>query len=100
MIPSSGKVILSPDTAEKNFAIVLFGVESDIAATLAENIREHVFGLKIPHSTSMVEQLGNGEHRRGILRARAVRKTGKHDCLGGQGPLHSQKPREKSCHPV
>jgi diguanylate cyclase (GGDEF)-like protein len=38
----------------EEFAIVLFGVESDIAAHLAENIREHVFGLKIPHSSSMV----------------------------------------------
>lgn len=38
----------------EEFAIVLFGVESDIAAGLAENIREHVFGLQIPHSSSMV----------------------------------------------
>ena len=32
----------------EEFAIVLFGVESEVAADLAENIREHVFGLKIP----------------------------------------------------
>jgi len=38
----------------EEFAIVLFGVESDMAANLAENIREHVFGLKIPHSASTV----------------------------------------------
>lgn len=40
----------------EEFAIVLFGVESNVAATLAENIREHVFGLKIPHSSSTVSK--------------------------------------------
>jgi len=38
----------------EEFAIVLFGVEGEMAASLAENIREHVFGLKIPHSASTV----------------------------------------------
>jgi diguanylate cyclase (GGDEF)-like protein len=38
----------------EEFAIVLFGVESATAADLAENIREHVSGLKIPHSASTV----------------------------------------------
>jgi len=39
----------------EEFAIVLFGVESAMAAKLAENIREHVYGLKIPHSSSTVD---------------------------------------------
>lgn len=38
----------------EEFVIVLFGVEPKIAAELAENIREHIFGLKIPHSASSV----------------------------------------------
>ena len=38
----------------EEFVIVLFGVEAKMAAELAENIREHIFGLKIPHSTSSV----------------------------------------------
>jgi len=38
----------------EEFVIVLFGVEARTAAELAENIREHIFGLKIPHSTSSV----------------------------------------------
>jgi diguanylate cyclase (GGDEF)-like protein len=39
----------------EEFAIVLFGVENEMAAKLAENIREHVYGLKIPHSSSTVD---------------------------------------------
>lgn len=38
----------------EEFVIVLFGVEPKTAAELAENIREHIFGLKIPHSASPV----------------------------------------------
>ena len=38
----------------EEFVIVLFGVEAKMAAELAENIREHIFGLKIPHSASSV----------------------------------------------
>ena len=38
----------------EEFVIVLFGVEPKTAAELAENIREHIFGLKIPHSASSV----------------------------------------------
>jgi len=40
----------------EEFVIVLFGVEPKTAAELAENIREHIFGLKIPHSASPVSQ--------------------------------------------
>ncbi len=38
----------------EEFAIVLFGIDTDIAVALAENIRKHVFGLKIPHSSSPI----------------------------------------------
>ncbi|MFZ2807468.1 MAG: diguanylate cyclase [Desulfosalsimonadaceae bacterium] len=38
----------------EEFVIVLFGVEAKMAAELAENIREHIFGLQIPHSASSV----------------------------------------------
>jgi diguanylate cyclase (GGDEF)-like protein len=40
----------------EEFVIVLFGVEPKTAAELAINIREHIFGLKIPHSTSPVSE--------------------------------------------
>lgn len=38
----------------EEFAIVLFGVEAKIAGELAENIREHIYGMKIQHSASKV----------------------------------------------
>jgi diguanylate cyclase (GGDEF)-like protein len=40
----------------EEFVIVLFGVEPKTAAELGENIREHIFGLKIPHSASPVSE--------------------------------------------
>lgn len=40
----------------EEFAIVLFGVDPDITENLAENVREHVIGLKIPHAASSVSQ--------------------------------------------
>jgi len=40
----------------EEFVIVLFGIEADIAVTLAENIRKQVFALKIPHSSSPINE--------------------------------------------
>lgn len=36
----------------EEFVIVLFGVKSDVAFSLAEDIRKHIFGLKINHLKS------------------------------------------------
>ena len=40
----------------EEFAIVLFGVEPDMAFSLAEDIRKHVFDLKIRHSSSPLSE--------------------------------------------
>lgn len=40
----------------EEFVIVLFGVDNETSEKLAGNIREHVYGLKIPHSSSPVSE--------------------------------------------